>query len=200
MKIGFKFRGHHTSQFFKIEFAITFEGIWSILSILCNSLHGRNWRKNSQYILVRRVPAYGGTILMISSWCGNMEKIAYKIFLSFCHDSIKFTAKYSAQTVEILDVQVILEGGGRGKLATDLFVKETDTHQYLEAFSCYPYHCMKAIPSNAAICRLLTMVFYILDNFMNFLLQIHLCCLKILPGLNLHGLYGFLRTIVFNLQ
>jgi len=69
-------------------------------------------------------------------------------FLNSFHDSIKFTAKYSAETVEFLDVQVIVEGG---KLATDLFVKETDTHQYLEASSCHPYHCMKAIPYSQAM-------------------------------------------------
>ena len=42
-----------------------------------------------------------------------------------------------------LDVEVILENG---VLSTDLFVKSTDTHQFLDSTSCHPYHCKKDIP------------------------------------------------------
>ena len=76
---------------------------------------------------------------------------AFKAFLSNLngfHDSIKFTANYSKEKVEFLDVQVIAENG---KLVTDLYVKETDTHQYLEASSCHPYHCKRAIPYSQAL-------------------------------------------------
>ena len=29
---------------------------------------------------------------------------------------------------------------------TDVYVKPTDTHQYLHSSSCHPYHCKKGIP------------------------------------------------------
>ena len=33
-----------------------------------------------------------------------------------------------------------------GQIITDLYVKPTDTHQYLNSSSCHPYHCKKSIP------------------------------------------------------
>ena len=33
-----------------------------------------------------------------------------------------------------------------GKIKTDLYVKPTDTHQYLHSSSCHPYHCKRRIP------------------------------------------------------
>ena len=33
-----------------------------------------------------------------------------------------------------------------GELNTDLFDKPTDTHQFLDLTSSYPYHCKKLIP------------------------------------------------------
>ena len=31
-------------------------------------------------------------------------------------------------------------------MSIDLFVKPTDTHQFLDPTSCHPYHCKKGIP------------------------------------------------------
>ena len=31
-------------------------------------------------------------------------------------------------------------------LSTDLFVKPTDSHQFLDSTSCHPYQCKKGIP------------------------------------------------------
>ena len=42
----------------------------------------------------------------------------------------------------LLDVQVIVRGG---KLITDLYVKQTDSHQYLDPSLRHPYHCSKSI-------------------------------------------------------
>ena len=42
------------------------------------------------------------------------------------HESIKFTAEWSTEKVNFLDVQVIKQGN---KLVTDLSAKPTDTHQ-----------------------------------------------------------------------
>ena len=44
------------------------------------------------------------------------------------HPGIKFTSKYSREQIDFLDVEIIKEGS---RLLTDVFVKSTDTHQYL---------------------------------------------------------------------
>ena len=64
------------------------------------------------------------------------------------HPNIKFTADYSFSKINFLDVEVSNFGG---KLATDLFVKPTDTHQYLEFSSCHPDHCKTSIPFSQAL-------------------------------------------------
>ena len=45
-------------------------------------------------------------------------------------------------------MQVIV---GEGKLITDLYVKQTDSHQYLDSSSCHPYHHTKSIPYSRAL-------------------------------------------------
>ena len=59
------------------------------------------------------------------------------------HPTIKFTADWSKEKVNFLDVEVTLKNS---VLSTDLFVKPTDTHQFLDPTSCHPYHCKKGIP------------------------------------------------------
>ena len=56
------------------------------------------------------------------------------------HSTIKFTADWSKEKVNFLDVEVTLNNG---VLSTDLFVKPTDTPQFLDPTSCHPYHCKK---------------------------------------------------------
>ena len=65
-------------------------------------------------------------------WFGNTGKRPLKSFLKIlnsCHPTIKFTALYSLDKVKFLDVEVIRSGN---KLLTDLYIKPTDTHQYLD--------------------------------------------------------------------
>ena len=64
------------------------------------------------------------------------------------HSTIKFTAEYSKEEVNFLDVNIKLIDG---ELKTDLFVKPTDTHQFLDPTSCHPYHCKKGIPYSQAL-------------------------------------------------
>ena len=64
------------------------------------------------------------------------------------YSSIKFTCEYSREKVNYLDAQVSV---GEGKLMTDLYVKQTNSHQYLDASSCHPYHCTKSIPYSQAL-------------------------------------------------
>ena len=64
------------------------------------------------------------------------------------HPTVKFTAEWSQTSVNFLDVAVSLTGG---KVITDLYVKPTDSHQYLHFSSCHPYHCKKGIPYSQAL-------------------------------------------------
>ena len=83
-----------------------------------------------------------------SVWWRYIDDIFFILFLfineinSF-HPTIKFTADWSKEKFIFLDVEVTLKNG---VLSTDLFVKPTDTHQFLDPSSCHPYHCKKGIP------------------------------------------------------
>ena len=56
------------------------------------------------------------------------------------HPTIKFTDEWSKTSINFLDVTVSLI---EGAIETDLFVKPTDSHQYLQSSSCHPFHCKK---------------------------------------------------------
>ena len=79
---------------------------------------------------------------------GEEELARFIASLNECHPSIKFTSEYSKEQINFLDVQVIRKGNS---LITDLFVKPTDTHQYLHATSCHPSHCKTSIPFSQAL-------------------------------------------------
>ena len=61
-----------------------------------------------------------------------------------CHPSIKFTAKWSSRSVTFLETTLMVKD--EGCLTTDLYLKLTDTHQYLQRDSCHPGHCKQSIP------------------------------------------------------
>ena len=74
-----------------------------------------------------------------------------KVFIeqvNMFHSTIKFTAEYSKEEVNFLDVNIKLIDGN---LKTDLFVKPTDMHQILDSTSCHPYHCKKGIPDSQVL-------------------------------------------------
>ena len=64
------------------------------------------------------------------------------------HPTIKFTTEWSRDSVSFLDTTVKIVDG---RIVTDLYVKPTDTHQYLAANSCHPRHCKEAIPYSQAL-------------------------------------------------
>ena len=64
------------------------------------------------------------------------------------HPKIKFTAKYSKQEANFLDLNIKLIDG---ELKADLFVKPADTHQLLDPTSSHPYHCKKGITYSQAL-------------------------------------------------
>ena len=85
---------------------------------------------------------------MISFYYGSMER-NIKRFLDIFnryHPSIKFISKYSRKWIDFLDVEKIKEGN---QLPTDVFVKSTETHQYLHATSCHVYHSKSIACSQA---------------------------------------------------
>ena len=66
-------------------------------------------------------------------WHHGEEKLHRFIdFLNQAHPSIKFTADWSGEKMNLLDFQVIREGD---RLITDLFTKPTDAHQLLHRTS-----------------------------------------------------------------
>ena len=77
-------------------------------------------------------------------WLHGEEKLLEFIdYLNGSHHSIKFTAEWSNDRINFLDVQVIRKSKG---LVTDLYSKPTDTHQLLHRTSCHPNHTKKGIP------------------------------------------------------
>ena len=88
----------------------------------------------------------------MGAWSRTLKLLLEKI--NSIHPIIKFTADWSYSSVIFLDVKVILKDG---KIITDLYVKPTGTHQYLDSSSCYPYHCKK-ICLAAKLCTLIESV------------------------------------------
>ena len=64
------------------------------------------------------------------------------------HPTIKFIAKWSKISINFLNVTVSLI---EIVIETDLYVKATDSHQYLQSSSCHPLHCKKGIPFSEAL-------------------------------------------------
>ena len=64
------------------------------------------------------------------------------------HTTIKIEAEWCKSSINFLDALVTLK---EGIIKTDLYVASPDNHQYLEAFSCHPFHCKKTIPYSQAL-------------------------------------------------
>ena len=69
-------------------------------------------------------------------------------YLNSLHPTLKFTSTDSEIEADFLDVHIVNENG---KLETDLFVKSTDTHQYLHSQSCHRFHTKAGIPYGQAL-------------------------------------------------
>ena len=80
---------------------------------------------------MNRNHAYGGGISMIYFLSGSTEKILLNNLLKY-----------------FMPVKVRLRNS---QLETDLHIKPTDTHQFLDSTSCHPYHCKKSIPYSQAL-------------------------------------------------
>ena len=58
------------------------------------------------------------------------------------YPTIKFTADWLKTSIHFLDVTVSI---AEGVTETNLYVKPTDSHQYLLSSSCHPFYCKKGI-------------------------------------------------------
>ena len=84
-----------------------------------------------------------------SIWLHGLDRLLDFIeFLNNSHPTIKFTFEYSQVSVNFLDVITSLKDG---TISTDLYIKPTDTHQYLHPESCHPGHTKRAIPYSQAL-------------------------------------------------
>ena len=65
--------------------------------------------------------------------------------LNVCHSTIKFTAEWSKEENNVLDVNIRL------RLETEIHIKPTDSNQFLDSTSCHSYHHKKSIPYSQAL-------------------------------------------------
>ena len=77
-------------------------------------------------------------------WTEGEEKLKEFIdYINNAHDTIKFTYKWSEHEIEFLNVKVL---NLVGVLETDVFIKPTDSHQYLHCSSYHPSACKRGVP------------------------------------------------------
>ena len=78
-------------------------------------------------------------------WSHSLEKLYTFIEdINSFHPTIKLTANVSKCTVSFLDVNVSLDDNNQ--IHTNIHVKETNNHQYLDYSSCHPVTCKNGIP------------------------------------------------------
>ena len=77
--------------------------------------------------------------LFIYVWTHGEDKLEEFIYqVNLLYNTIKFTHEFSKSNVSFLDVMVSLDNNN--KISTYLFVKSTDTHQYLLNIFYHPSH------------------------------------------------------------
>lgn len=68
--------------------------------------------------------------------------------LNSFHPNIKFTCTISQESVSFLDA--VISKGENLDIITNVYVKETNNHQYLDYTSCHPKKCKNGIPFSQA--------------------------------------------------
>ena len=75
-------------------------------------------------------------------WTYGEDKFKdFMLYINSIHSSFQLTCNYSKECFQFFDVSVSVDNSGN--TATDLYVKHTDTHQYLMATSCHPNRMAK---------------------------------------------------------
>ena len=95
------------------------------------------------FLLDRNLPA------IFVNGIHNMTEMVLKKNVFEFNSEFQFTCNYSTECVQFLDVSVSLDNSGN--ITTDLYVKPTDTQQYLMATSCHPNHTKRSIPYRQAL-------------------------------------------------
>ena len=67
----------------------------------------------------------------------------FHTLLNSLHPSIQFTTEFSERELPFLDILIKISNN---RITTDIFYKKTDTHQYLNFYSCHPSHIKRNIP------------------------------------------------------
>ena len=75
------------------------------------------------------------------------DLLKFRILLNSLHEKIKFTMEENNEKLPFLDIILYKEGK---KLHTDIFYKETGTHEYLNFHSCHPKYTKHNIPNTFA--------------------------------------------------
>jgi hypothetical protein len=82
-------------------------------------------------------------------WDGSLNDLKTFINdLNAFHPNIQFTHTISENSVTFLDV--IIQKGTNLDVVTNVFVKQTNDHQYLDYSSCHPKSCKDGIPFSQA--------------------------------------------------
>ena len=76
----------------------------------------------------------------------------FMFYINSIHSCIQYACNYYKDCVQFFDVSVSVDNSD--SITTDLYVKPTDTHQYLLATSCHPSHTNLNIPYSQALCIL----------------------------------------------
>ena len=86
-------------------------------------------------------------------WTYGEDKFKdFMLYINSIHSSFQFTCNCSKECVQFLYVSVSVDNSGN--ITTDLYVKPTDTQQYIMATSCHPNHTKRSIPYSQALCIL----------------------------------------------
>ncbi len=75
---------------------------------------------------------------------GEDELLEFIHYLNHCHETIKFSHEYSYSEVIFLDTRLYFDSDNR--LLSTLYVKPTDSHNYLLYDSAHPQHIKDSIP------------------------------------------------------
>ena len=79
---------------------------------------------------------------------GKGDLINFLEYVNCYHQNINYTWDWSSCEISYLDVKIRLRDT---RISTDVYCKETDTHQYLEYKSCHPKHVKMGIPYGQAL-------------------------------------------------
>ena len=73
----------------------------------------------------------------------------FMLYINSIHSSFQLTCNYSKECVQFFYVSVSVDNSGN--ITTDMYLRPTDTHQYLMATSCHPNHTKRSIPYSQAL-------------------------------------------------